>query len=297
MFDIFPLKGGVINVDGFCFEPMNEAFLIRANGPFENLNLTSRDKFKTIFEKERPTTSNSLLIASKDDILKKLPPKIAPLFIKSEKFNKAFTSKEGFYELCLNVKKDSSSFNLTGVCQISSSNSTTCLILTDTNIPKTDQKELLKEAMEQSFGALLKDEITNDNVIFVTSQTKPYDKMAFKRALNMLLRELFIMSLRDSYKKIVVFEIKGAKNSDEARAVVEKLKNSDIEKMALILQQSDMDKVKIYLNDLLIYSKEQPNLSKESQQKVYNITQKKSFKIVCDLGVASSCYTAYQALK
>ncbi len=189
-----------------------------------------------------------------------------------------------------------------------------CFVLTDANIPKEDMRELLLEANEDSFNAISVDgdTSTNDTVLLLSNaKSKVYNKTAFKMALKQLLKHLAFEILKDGEgaSKVVAFEIKNAKNIDEAKKASKALSNSLLVKTALFGEDPnwgriastigasgvacDEESLIIKYDDLLIYSKEFPMLDKTREKEAIKIMQKDSFKISCDLGVGKSCYTSY----
>ena len=189
-----------------------------------------------------------------------------------------------------------------------------CFVATDAAVPKEDMQELLKEAVDNSFNRISVDgdTSTNDTVILMSNgKSGVYDKEAFRIALNRLLFELAMMILKDGEgsTKVVAFEVVGAKNNEEAKKAAVNLSNSLLVKTALFGAdpnwgriastigasgiECDEEKLSIYYDDLIIYSKDYPELDKKREEKAYKIMQQDSFKIRCDLGLGSGEYTSY----
>ncbi|NPA27814.1 MAG: bifunctional glutamate N-acetyltransferase/amino-acid acetyltransferase ArgJ [Epsilonproteobacteria bacterium] len=189
-----------------------------------------------------------------------------------------------------------------------------CFITTDAKVPKEDMQELLKEAVDLSFNRISVDgdTSTNDSVFLMANGSSGvYDKEAFKEALNRITFELAMMILRDGEgaTKVVAFEVVGAKNDNEAKIAATNLSNSLLVKTALFGEdpnwgriastigasniECDEEKLKIFYDDLLIYSKDYPELDKEREEKAHQIMKKESFKIRCDLGVGDGEFVAY----
>ncbi len=189
-----------------------------------------------------------------------------------------------------------------------------CFVATDAAVPKEDMQELLKEAVDNSFNRISVDgdTSTNDTVILMSNgKSGVYDKEAFRVALNRLLFELAMMILKDGEgsTKVVAFEVVGAKNNEEAKKAAVNLSNSLLVKTALFGAdpnwgriastigasgiECDEEKLSIYYDDLIIYSKDYPELDKEREEKAYKIMQQDSFKIRCDLDLGSGEYTSY----
>jgi len=189
-----------------------------------------------------------------------------------------------------------------------------CFIATDAAIPKEDMQELLLEATNNSFNKISVDgdTSTNDSVILMANkESKAYNKEAFKVALNQITFELAMMILKDGEgaNKVVAFEVKGAKDNTEAKIAAKALSNSLLVKTALFGEDPNWGRIastigasgvecseeslEIYYDELLIYSKDKPQLDKETEEKAYKIMKQNSFKIRCNLGVANGEYTAY----
>ena len=188
-----------------------------------------------------------------------------------------------------------------------------CFVLTDAKIPKEDMDELLKVGVEESFNKISVDgdTSTNDTVMLLSSEKNPYNKEAFKEALNFILFELSQMILRDGEgaNKVVAFSVNGAKTKEDAKKASKALSNSLLVKTALFGEdpnwgriastigasgiECDEEKLEIFYDELLIYGKNQKELDKETEEKAYKIMKQDSFKITCNLNVGSESYTSY----
>jgi glutamate N-acetyltransferase/amino-acid N-acetyltransferase len=224
--------------------------------------------------------------------------------------------KELAYDIYL---EDGTSFSIAAVCKgagmIDPAMATMlCFILTDADIPKSDMDELLKKATDDSFNRVSVDgdTSTNDTVMLLTNRaSNSYNKEAFEVVLKELTFELSQMILRDGEgsSKVVSFEVKNAKTRDEAVKASKMLSNSLLVKTALFGEDPNWGRIastigasgvscsqeslKIYYNDLLIYSSSSRELDKDKEDLAYKIMQKDSFRIICDLGVGDSSYTSY----
>ncbi len=189
-----------------------------------------------------------------------------------------------------------------------------CFILTDVSVPKEDMKKLLFKHTQTTFNAISVDgdTSTNDTVMLLTNNlNENYDKEAFSEALREVMRNLALMIVKDGEgaTKVVAFEVKGAKNDDEAKIIAKSLSNSLLVKTALFGEdpnwgriastigasgcECDEEKLKIFYDDVLVYSKEKKEMDKETEEKAFKVMKKNSFKIVCDLGIAEGSFTAY----
>ncbi|HIO90578.1 MAG TPA: bifunctional glutamate N-acetyltransferase/amino-acid acetyltransferase ArgJ [Campylobacterales bacterium] len=239
----------------------------------------------------------------------------------SDMFSQSIMTTDSFKkELAYSVTlEDGSSFNIAAVCKgagmINPSMATMlCFVITDADIPKSDMDEILLEATYESFNKISVDgdTSTNDTVMLLANQSSAsYDKEAFSEAINMMMFELSQMILRDGEgsNKVVAFEVINAKNKEEARKVSMALSNSLLVKTALFGEDPnwgriastvgscgvlcDEESLKIYYNDLLIYSCEYRELDKIREDKASIIMKKDSFRIICDLGVGKSSFTSY----
>ncbi|MCF6172204.1 MAG: bifunctional glutamate N-acetyltransferase/amino-acid acetyltransferase ArgJ [Campylobacteraceae bacterium] len=223
-------------------------------------------------------------------------------------------------EICLKVELDDGSFfHIAGICKgagmINPAMATMlCFILTDANIPKSDMDELLKESIEDSFNAISVDgdTSTNDTVLLLANKTKnAYNKTAFNQALKFITKNLSLLILKDGEgsNKVIAFEVSGAKNRQEAKRAARALSNSLLVKTAIFGEDPnwgriastigasnitcDEEKLEIYYDNVLIYSKTQPVLNKETEDEAYKVMKKDSYKITCQLNIGDFSYTAY----
>ena len=239
----------------------------------------------------------------------------------SEKTARSIMTTDAFKkELCFQIDlDDGGSFNIAAICKgagmINPAMATMlCFITTDANIPKDDMEELLTTATEQSFNRISVDgdTSTNDTVMLLANKlSNSYNKEAFREALNKITFELAMMILRDGEgaNKLVAFEVKGAKNSEEAKRASMALSNSLLVKTALFGEDPnwgriastigasgiacDETKLTIHYDSLLIYSDEQRELDKEREDKAYKIMKNDSFRVTCDIGLGDGSFTSY----
>jgi len=251
------------------------------------------------------------LAFDKFDFNAKASNRVARAIMTTDKFEKELSFRV--------VLEDGSSFNIGGVAKgagmINPAMATMlCFVTTDAKIPKEDMDELLKEAVDNSFNRISVDGDTSTNdTVFLMANGKSgvYNKEAFREALNRMLFEFAMMILRDGEgaNKVVAFSIKGAKNSAEAKIASRALSNSLLVKTALFGEDPNWgriastigacgvecmeDTLKIYYDDLLIYSSSKRELDKETEKRAYEIMKQSSFKILCDLGVGEGEFTSY----
>jgi len=223
-------------------------------------------------------------------------------------------------ELAYKVElEDGTSFNIAAICKgagmINPAMATMlCFIVTDADVAKADMDILLSESSEQSFNRISVDgdTSTNDTVMLLSNkQSAVYNKEAFSEALNKMMFELAMMILRDGEgaNKLVAFEVKGAKNIEEAKTASMALSNSLLVKTALFGEdpnwgriastigasgiECDEETLTIHYDDLLIYSSAFRELDKEREEKAYAIMKKEAFKVTCDIGFGEASYTSY----
>ncbi len=223
-------------------------------------------------------------------------------------------------ELAYKVQlQNGESFNIAAICKgagmINPAMATMlCFIITDADIPKSDMDTLLPNAAEQSFNRISVDgdTSTNDTVmLFANQQSDAYDKHAFKEVLEKIMFELAMMILRDGEgaSKLVAFEVRGAKNIEDAKKASTALSNSLLVKTALFGEDPNWgriastigasgiacneSKLTIYYDDLLIYSDAFRELDKAREEQAYKIMKQESYKVTCDVGLGDAAYTSY----
>ena len=188
-----------------------------------------------------------------------------------------------------------------------------CFILTDAKIPKKDMNHLLKDAIKHSFNTISVDgdTSTNDTVMLLSSAKKEYDKDSFSEALNLLTKHLSQEILRDGEgsNKIVAFEVKNASTANEAEQISKALSNSTLVKTALFGEDPNWgriastigangvicgeDDLVISYNDIIVYSKKIPQMSKDIEEKASKVMLQNSYKITCDLNSGNFSFISY----
>lgn len=215
--------------------------------------------------------------------------------------------------------KDGSKFNIAAICKgagmINPSLATMlCFIITDANIPKSDMKELLKDSIKGSFNAISVDgdTSTNDTVmLFSSKKSKAYDKEAFKFVLKELTLTLALNLVSDGEgsSKVVAFEVNEALNDEEAIKAAKALSNSLLVKTAIFGNDPnwgrlastigssgvscDESKLSIYYDDVLVYDQNNRQLDETREKEAYEVMLKDNYKIICNLGIGTSKFTAY----
>jgi len=383
MFNLFSLKGGLNNVEGFYCdgvnvgmkiqtetdEPDGDVAFIRSDVPcdiasrftsntFQAAPLKHYQKypknFKTNFILMNAKNANAMTgergIEDIESIFKKLDTfhvlenpimsstgvigyrlnqeKITSAFDKfdynaknSDKTARSIMTTDSFKkELAFKVElDDGTSFTIAAICKgagmINPAMATMlCFIITDADIPKADMEELLSDSTESSFNRISVDgdTSTNDTIMLLANKISgTYNKEAFREALNKITFELAMMILKDGEgaTKLVAFEVKGAKNNEEAKRASLALSNSLLVKTALFGEDPNWGRIAstigasgitcdettltIHYDKLLIYSNEQRELDKEREEKAYVIMRNESFKVTCDIGLGEGTYTSY----
>jgi len=189
-----------------------------------------------------------------------------------------------------------------------------CFICTDADVPKEDMQELLQCNSETTFNAISVDgdTSTNDTVLFLANKkSKAYDKTAFAEALRLVMHDMAMLMVADGEgaKKAVAFEVKNAATKEEAQKAAKALSNSLLVKTALFGEDpnfgriastigasgvtSDENTLVIYYNDVIVYNKGEFCFTPEIEEEAGKVLQNRSFRIICDLGVGTSSFTAW----
>ncbi len=285
----------------------------------EDLFETLKEKFPNI---KNPIMSSTGVIGYRlnKEKIKKAFDKFSFQTRDSDSIARAIMTTDSFKkEMALEVRlSNNESFKIAAICKgagmINPAMATMlCFILTDTNIPREDMRELLEKNAETTFNAISVDgdTSTNDTVMLLANKTASYEKEAFSEALRVLMQNLALMIVKDGEgaNKVVAFEVKGAKNRKEAKKIAKALSNSLLVKTAIFGEdpnwgriastigasgcECDEEKLRIYYDNLLIYGEEKREMDKESEKKAFEIMKKDSFKIVCDLQIGDGNFTAY----
>jgi glutamate N-acetyltransferase/amino-acid N-acetyltransferase len=225
-------------------------------------------------------------------------------------------AKKCFYEVKL---QDGSSFKIGAVAKgagMINPNLATmlCFICTDANIPKEDMKELLEVNTHTTFNAISVDgdTSTNDTVMLLANKSSDaYDKTAFKEVLRLVMHDMAMLMVADGEgaKKAVAFEIRNAANTEEAEIAAKALANSLLVKTALFGEDPNFGRIAstigasrvtcdentlvISYNDVIVYNKGKICFTPEIEEKAGKVLEKAGFKIICDLGVGKSSFTAW----
>jgi len=260
----------------------------------------------------KPLEKDKILSAAKNfDLSQKNAKNLSGAILTTDSF-----AKISSYEVIL---KDKTSFKICacakGAGMINPCLATMlCFIVTDANIPKQDMKEALDFGAKTTFNAISVDgdTSTNDSILLLSNQkSKAYEKQAFKEALRLLMQDLSLMIIKDAEggKKVVSFEIKEAKDFEQAQKVAKDLANSLLVKTALFGEDPnfgriastigasgvacDETKLSISYNDIFVYKKGEILLDDELELVLAKIMKKDSYKITCYLGMGEAFFTSF----
>ncbi|PAF49972.1 bifunctional ornithine acetyltransferase/N-acetylglutamate synthase [Helicobacter sp. 12S02232-10] len=189
-----------------------------------------------------------------------------------------------------------------------------CFITTDACVPQDEAKNILQECAHTTFNAISVDGDTSTNdtiMLFANSQSKAYDKNAFKEALKIVMHKLAtdIVSDGEGSNKLVAFEVSGAKNEAEAIKAAKALSNSLLVKTAIFGCdpnwgriastigscgiEANEESLRIFIGDILIYDRGEILFDTESEKKAADVMMQDSFAIRCDLGIGSAKFRTY----
>jgi len=189
-----------------------------------------------------------------------------------------------------------------------------CFICTDAAIPQEDMKELLENNATTTFNAISVDgdTSTNDTVMLLANKkSNAYDKEAFKEVLRLVMHDMAMLMVADGEgaKKAVAFEVNGALNDEEAQTISKALSDSLLVKTALFGEDPNWGRIastigasgascdeatlKITFGNILVYNCGEILFTKEIEEKAAKVLEENSFKIICDLGIGSSSFTAW----
>jgi len=189
-----------------------------------------------------------------------------------------------------------------------------CFVTTDAKVSSSEMQELLDEVTHITFNAASVDgdTSTNDTVLLLSNaNSEVYDKEAFRDALQKIMLFLAKEMVRDGEgaTKLVTYNVKGAKNNEEAEIVAKALSNSLLVKTALYGEdpnwgriastvgasgvECDEQTLSIYFDDLCVYETGINKFDEDMEQAAAKIMRQKSFTISCDLGLKKGSFTSY----
>ncbi len=238
----------------------------------------------------------------------------------SESASKAIMTTDAFAkEIALEVEYDGGSFRIGGIAKgagmINPALATMlCFITTDADIPKNDQKEMLVDLAEESFNAISVDgdTSTNDSIFLLANRKSgSYNKEAFREALGIVMLKLATDIARDGEgaKKLVAFEVSGAKSYEEAKRAAKSLSNSLLVKTAIYGEDPNWGRIastigasgvecdeatlRISFDEVNVYDRGEVFFDEATEKKAASVMQKDSFKVRVDIGMGEGFYRAY----
>ncbi|PAF44306.1 bifunctional glutamate N-acetyltransferase/amino-acid acetyltransferase ArgJ [Helicobacter sp. 11S02596-1] len=189
-----------------------------------------------------------------------------------------------------------------------------CFITTDACVPENEAKNILQECAFTTFNAISVDGDTSTNdtiMLFANSQSKAYERSAFKEALKMVMHKLAtdIVSDGEGSSKLVAFEVSGAKDKAEAIKAAKALSNSLLVKTAIFGCDPNWGRIastigacgvsaseeslKIFIGDILVYDRGEILFDTQTEKKAALVMEQDAFAIRCDLGIADGKFRAY----
>jgi glutamate N-acetyltransferase/amino-acid N-acetyltransferase len=238
-----------------------------------------------------------------------------------ENLSQAIMTTDAYPKKCLYEVKleDGTSFKIGAVAKgagMINPNMATmlCFICTDAAVPYIDMKEMLETNSHTTFNAISVDgdTSTNDTVLLLANgKSESYNKEAFKEVLRLVMDDMAQMMVADGEgaKKVCAFDIKGAKNNDEAQYIAKYLSNSLLVKTALFGEdpnwgriastigasgcECNPDTLTIKFGDVIVYENGKVYFDKDNELKASKILQENKFSIHCDIGIADGSFIAY----
>jgi glutamate N-acetyltransferase/amino-acid N-acetyltransferase len=189
-----------------------------------------------------------------------------------------------------------------------------CFVTTDAKVERDALQNHLDNVVGSTFNAVTVDGdmSTNDSVfVFANGESNAYEEAAFGEALRMVMHEMALQLVKDGEgaTKLVAYEVKGAKNSEEAQTAAKALANSLLVKTALFGQDPnwgrlamavgasgvtcDESSLIIQIGNVVLYDKGENKMCTEVEEKAAKVMQSAEFRVTIDLGVGESIYRAY----
>ena len=238
-----------------------------------------------------------------------------------ENLSKAIMTTDAYAKNCMYEVKleDGSSFKIGAVAKgagMINPNLATmlCFICTDANVSNQDMKEALKINSKTTFNAISVDgdTSTNDTVMLLSNKkSNAYEKEAFFEALRLVMHDMAMLMVSDGEgaKKAVAFEVINAVSEEEAEIAAKALSNSLLVKTALFGEDPNFGRIAstigaskitcneetlvISYNDVIVYNKGELCFDKIQEDKASKVLKNDKFKVICDIGLGSSSFTAY----
>lgn len=244
------------------------------------------------------------------DLSAKNPHKAANAIMTTDRFSK---------EIAFEVQCESGTFTLGAMCKgagmIHPSLATMlCFITTDACVPQSEGQELLRLACEESFGAISVDGdmSTNDTVLLLANgKSGAYQREAFLHALKTALHKLAtdIASDGEGATKLVAFEVRGAKDREQAKRAARALSQSLLVKTAIFGcdpnwgriastigasgVECDEMRLSILFGDVCVYRCGEILFDAATESRAAEVMRAESLRVVCDLGIGEGMFVAY----
>jgi len=239
----------------------------------------------------------------------------------AENLSKAIMTTDAYAKNCMYEVKleDGTSFKIGAVAKgagMINPNLATmlCFICTDANVPTKDMKEALKINSETTFNAISVDgdTSTNDTIMLLANKkSNSYEKEAFFEALRLVMHDMAMLIVADGEgaKKAVAFEVINAVSLEDAQIAAKALSNSLLVKTALFGEDPNFGRIAstigasriicneetlvISYNDVIVYNKGELCFDEIQEAKASKVLKNDKFKVVCDIGLGDSSFTAY----
>jgi len=225
-------------------------------------------------------------------------------------------SKEIAYEVQMNDgKKFTIGAMAKGAGMIDPSMATMlCFITTDANVTKNQMQEHLNKVTKTTFNAISVDgdTSTNDTVLLLSNKKSGvYDAEAFEFALESVMKNLALLMVKDGEgaKKLVAFNVSGAKDDVEAEIVAKSLSDSLLVKTAIFGEDPNWGRIAstvgasgvvcteedltISFENVTVYKRGEILFDNEQEANAAKIMKRDEFSINCDLGIGDGNFTAF----
>lgn len=189
-----------------------------------------------------------------------------------------------------------------------------CFITTDAAIPNDEGAELLRIANAESFDAISVDGdmSTNDTVLLLANhKSGVYHRDAFLYALKQVMHKLATDVARDGEgaNKLVAFDVKGAKDDNEAKRAARALSQSLLVKTAIFGGDPNWGRIaatigasgvvcdefrlSIMFDDVCVYRCGEILFDRDTELQAAARMKNEQLRITCDLGIGNGHFVAY----
>ncbi len=189
-----------------------------------------------------------------------------------------------------------------------------CFITTDAKISTEAMQDILIRVNTKTFNAASVDgdTSTNDTVfVLANGESNCVDIELFEQGLEAIMEFLAKEMVRDGEgaTKLVTYEIRGAKDDEEAECVAKSLSNSLLVKTALYGEDPNWGRIaasigasgvtckestlSIAYDDVMLYKKGVNLFNDEVEAAASKVMKQDAFSIYCDLGIAEGTFRAF----